>query len=71
MSSKVLKRDITGKCDEGECRDRVTEGNKARAIEIEKSGVKAPESYPEVAGAGKDNNPDNPAAGIPGGRGKK
>ena len=70
MSSTVLKRDVTGKCDEGECRDRVTEGNKARAVEIEKSGVEAPESYPEVPGAGKHNNPDNPAAGIPGG-GKK
>ena len=70
MSSKVLKRDITGKCEEGECRDRVTEGNKARKIEIEKSGVKSPESYPRVPGAEKLNNPDNPAAGIPG-RGKK
>jgi len=70
MSSKVLKRDITGKCEEGECRDRVTEGNKARKVEIEKSGVKSPESYPAVPGAEKLDNPDNPAAGIPG-RGKK
>lgn len=70
MSSKVLKRDVTGKCDEGECRDRVSEGNKARQIEIDKSGVKAPKSYPKVSGAEKLDNPDNPAAGIPGGRGK-
>jgi hypothetical protein len=69
MSSEVLKRDVTGKCEEGECRDRVTEGNKDRQAEIEKEGVKAPESYPPVPGAEKLDNPDNPAAGIPG-RGK-
>jgi hypothetical protein len=62
------KRDITGKC-EGECRDLVTEGTKDRQVEIEKSGVKTPESYPEVSGAEKLENPDNPPAGKPG-RGK-
>jgi hypothetical protein len=66
MSSDTLKRDITGKCDEGECRDRVTEGAKDRKVEMEKAGVKAPESYPDVPGAGKHDNPDNPPAGIPG-----
>lgn len=67
MSSNVLKRDVTGKCDKGEeCRDRVTEGNKARKAEIEKEGVESPESYPEVPGAENLDNPDNPAAGIPG-----
>jgi len=73
MSSKknVLKRDVTGKCDEGECRDRVSEGNKDRQAAMEKEGVKSPESYPGVPDAEKYNNPDNPAAGIPGpGRGK-
>ncbi len=69
MSSKVLKRDVTGKCEEGECRDRVSEGNKDRQVEIEKEGVKAPESYPEVPGAEELNNPDNPGAGKAG-RGK-
>jgi hypothetical protein len=68
MSSKVLNRDVTGKCEEGECRDRVSEGNKARQAEIEKEGVKAPESYPKVDGAEKLNNPDNPVAGTAGGR---
>jgi hypothetical protein len=66
MSSKVLKRDVTGKCDEGECRDRVTEGNKARQGEIEKEGVKSPESYPEVSGAEKYDNPANLPAGKAG-----
>ncbi len=64
MSSKILKRDVTGKCDEGECRDRVTEGLNDRKGEIEKAGVKAPESYPEVQGAENLNNPDNPPAGM-------
>ena len=65
MSKKMPKRDITGKC-EGECRDRVNEGTKDRQVELEKEGVKAPKSYPRVPGAEKYNNPDNPAAGIPG-----
>lgn len=70
MSNKMPERDITGKC-EGECRDIVTEGTKDRQVEIEKSGVKAPENYPEVSGAEKlentDNQPsDNPSAGKPG-----
>ncbi len=66
MSSEVLKRDVTGKCEEGECRDLVSEGNKKRQAEMEKEGVKAPESYPKVPDAEKLDNPDNPAAGIPG-----
>ncbi len=69
MSKKKMpKRDITGKC-EGECRDRVNEGTKDRQIELEKAGVKAPESYSSVPGAEEYNNPDNPAAGMTG-RGK-
>lgn len=40
MSSNVLKRDVTGKCEEGECRDRVSEGNKDRQVEIEKGLVR-------------------------------
>ena len=68
MSSKMPKRDITGKC-EGECRDRVDEETKDRQVELEKDDLKAPESYPKVPGAEKQINPDNPPAGIPG-RGK-
>lgn len=64
MSSNVLKRDVTNKCEEGECRDRVSEGNKDRQAEIEKAGVQAPESYPKVPGAENLNNPDNPVAGT-------
>ena len=68
MSSEMPKRDITGKC-EGECGDLVNKGKKDRQDKLEKEGVKSPESYPEVPGAEKISNPDNPAAGIPG-RGK-
>jgi len=43
----ILKRDITGEC-EGECRDRVREGEEERQDEIKGSDVKAPESYPDA-----------------------
>ena len=63
MSKKMPKRDITGKC-EGECRDRVKEGEKDRQVALEKEGVKAPKDYPRVLGAEKHVNPDNPPAGM-------
>ena len=67
MSKEMPKRDITGKC-EGECRDRVKEGEKDRQIALEKEGVKALKSYPKVIGAEKHVNPDNPPAGMGGHR---
>lgn len=66
MSKKMPNRDLTGKCDEGECRDRVKEGEKERQIAIEKEGVKAPKNYPNMEGAEKHVNPDNPPAGMGG-----
>jgi hypothetical protein len=30
MSEKIPNRDVKGKCDEGECRDRVEEGREER-----------------------------------------
>jgi hypothetical protein len=63
MSKKMPQRDITGKC-KGECRDRVTEGEKERQITLEKEGVKAAANYPKVSGAEKHDNPDNPPAGL-------
>jgi hypothetical protein len=68
MSSEMPKRDIMVKS-ENEGDDLVNKGKKDRQDKLEKEGVKAPESYPEVPGAEKLSNPDNPAAGIPG-RGK-
>jgi len=47
---KMPQRDITGKC-RGECRDRVSEGNKERQAEMRKIKVKSPDSYPEAPGA--------------------
>jgi hypothetical protein len=63
MSEKMPKRDVTGKC-EGECNDRVEEGEGERQIELEKAGVKAPPHYPNVPGTEKNVNPDNPPAGL-------
>lgn len=57
------KRDVTGKC-EGECRDCVEEGEGERQIDLKKAGVKAPLNYPNVPGAEKHVNPDNPPAGV-------
>ena len=67
MSKKMPKRDITGKC-EGECRDRVKEGEKERQIELEKEDVKATKDYPKRLHAEKHVNPDNPPAGMGGHR---
>ncbi len=49
------KRDITGVCDEGECRDRVREGEEQRQTEMKNSSVHAPDSYPSPPGAGSRN----------------
>ncbi len=43
----TLIRDITGEC-EGECRDRVREGEEERQDEINASYIEVPESYPDV-----------------------
>jgi hypothetical protein len=43
----ILKRDITGEC-QGECRDRVREGQEERQVEIKGSDVNAPEFYPDA-----------------------
>ena len=41
------KRDITGEC-EGDCRDRVREGEEERQSEMADSSVKSPESFPKT-----------------------
>ena len=41
------KRDITGEC-EGECRDRVHEGEMERQDDINASPHKSPESFPKT-----------------------
>ena len=44
----IPNRDITGRCDEGECRDRVREGEEERQNDISASEVETPESYPDA-----------------------
>lgn len=46
--SDIPNRDTIGKCDEGECRDRVREGEDERQHDIIASGVEAPEEYPDA-----------------------
>ena len=53
----IPKRDITGDCDEGDCKDRVSEGEKERQKEIAKSGVKSADSFPNAPGAKSRNEP--------------
>ena len=52
----TLKRDITGEC-EGECRDRVREGEEERQDEIRLSNVETPESYPNHIGRSRNEQP--------------
>lgn len=62
MAEKMPTRDTTGKC-EGECRDRVKEGEVERQEDLEKKGVKAPEDYPKAPGAEKRDNPPGDMGG--------
>ena len=43
----ILRRDITGDC-EGECRDRVREGEEKRQDDISATNIETPESYPDA-----------------------
>jgi hypothetical protein len=56
LMSNMPKRDITGEC-EGECKDRVREGEEDRQKEIATSGVKSPDSFPNAPGAKSRNDP--------------
>lgn len=63
MEEKMPKRDITGNCDEGECRDRVKEGEKDRQEDLQKENVKSPEEYPNAPDAEKRDNPPGEMGG--------
>ena len=52
----IPERDITGHC-EGECRDRVHEGEDERQKEIAKSKFKSADSFPNAPGASSRNDP--------------
>ena len=60
--NEMPKRDTTGDC-EGECRDRVKEGEKERQSKMKGEGVEAPESYPNAPGAKKRNDPPGSMGG--------
>jgi hypothetical protein len=53
--SNIPNRDITGNCDEGECRNTVREAEEKNQKELETSGVESPDSYPNAPGAGSRN----------------
>jgi len=54
--TNMPKRDLTGEC-EGECRDRVREGEEERQTEIKGSSTHSPDSYPDAPGAKSRNEP--------------
>jgi len=58
----IPKRDITGDC-EGDCNDRVREGEEERQKEIAKSGVKSADSFPNAPGADSRNEPPGSMGG--------
>ena len=53
--SHIPERDISGHC-EGECKDRVREGEEDRQQQIAESGVESVESFPNAPGAKSRND---------------
>ena len=62
MSEEMPKRDTTGDC-EGECRDRVKEGEEIRQEKVEQEKIKSPDDYPSPPGAKKRDNPPGEQGG--------
>jgi len=56
------KRDVTGEC-EGECLNRVREGEEERQHDISASDVESPESYPDAKWAKSRNEPPGALGG--------
>ena len=54
--SDILQRDRTGEC-EGECIDRVREGEEERQAGMSGFSVDSPDSYPDVPWANSRNEP--------------
>jgi hypothetical protein len=53
----ILKRDITGRCTVGECRNRSLEGQRERQAQITASGFQSEEEYPSPPDASLRNEP--------------
>lgn len=58
----IPKRDITGEC-EGECRDRVKEGEKERQAKMKQEETKSPDDFPNAPEAKKRNEPPGSMGG--------
>ena len=54
--SDMPKRDITGNC-EGDCKDRIREGEEDRQNKIAKSKFKSTDSFPNAPSAKSRNDP--------------
>ncbi|MCF8068393.1 MAG: hypothetical protein K9L30_07400 [Desulfobacterales bacterium] len=61
-SKQMPERDISGGC-EGECRDRVKEGEKDRQDSLEKEDMDSSGDYPKAPGAERRNNPPGSMGG--------
>jgi hypothetical protein len=61
IMSKILERDVSGKCDD--CEDLVKKGEKERQKKVEKSGVESPDEYPNAPGAKSRNAPPGSMGG--------
>ncbi|RJQ86160.1 MAG: hypothetical protein C4519_02310 [Desulfobacteraceae bacterium] len=60
--TEMPKRDTQGKC-EGECRDRVKEGEEERQAKLSHEDVESPEEYPNAPEAKKRNEPPGSLGG--------
>jgi hypothetical protein len=59
----ILERDATGKCNEGECRDRVLEGQEERQNEIRDEETSTGEGTSSVSDAKSRNEPPGALGG--------
>ena len=60
--AEIPKKDITGEC-EGECRDRVKEGEKERQKKIKEAEAETTETTPRPPDAGSRNEPPGSMGG--------
>ena len=60
--NRIPERDITGRC-QGECRDRVREGEDERQAQINGDALEAPEDFPHVQWADQRNAPPGALGG--------
>jgi hypothetical protein len=59
----ILERDATGKCNEGECRDRVLEGQEERQNEIRDEATSTGDGTTSIPDAKSRNEPPGALGG--------